>query len=181
MTVGHGCWRFLMITKFDPGLRWYEANKHRTPSESPAALGPRGPAWQWEHSVLLPADGGVSVRQLTRPGTWLGQYSHAQPVAQTRGSTLDMPHGPSPTGRPRRPGIMGMADSEFLSESCAQSAPKFRFCVPCRTDLAAPWRIAPRLLVARMLAPACAHTCEAASLRPPTPTAGASDSESLRR
>ncbi len=73
--VQHGCCR-----RFDPGLRWYEANKHRTQSESPAALGPRGPAWQWEHSVLLPADGSVSVRQLT----WLGQYSHAQPVAQTR-------------------------------------------------------------------------------------------------
>ena len=27
---------------FDPGLRWYEANKHRTQSESPAALGPTG-------------------------------------------------------------------------------------------------------------------------------------------
>jgi len=38
--------------------------------------GPRGPAWQWEHSVLLPADGSVSVRQLT----WLEQYSPAQPV-----------------------------------------------------------------------------------------------------
>ena len=39
--VQHGCRRF------DPGLRWYEANKHRTQSESPAALGPWGPAWQW--------------------------------------------------------------------------------------------------------------------------------------
>jgi hypothetical protein len=35
--VQHGCRRF------DPGLRWYEANKHRTQqSESPAALGPTG-------------------------------------------------------------------------------------------------------------------------------------------
>ena len=35
--VQHGCRR-----RFDPGLRWYEANKHRTQSESPAALGPAG-------------------------------------------------------------------------------------------------------------------------------------------
>ena len=35
--VQHGCRR-----RFDPGLRWYEANKHRTQSESPAALGPTG-------------------------------------------------------------------------------------------------------------------------------------------
>ena len=69
--VQHGCCR-----RFDPGLRLYDANKHRKQSESPAALGPRGPAWQWEHSVLLPADGSVSVRQLT----WLEQYSPAQPV-----------------------------------------------------------------------------------------------------
>ena len=43
------------------------------------ALGPK-PAWRWEHGILLPADGSVSVRQLT----WLGQYSPAQPVVQTR-------------------------------------------------------------------------------------------------
>ena len=58
---------------FDPGLSLYETNKHRTQSESSAALDPRGPAWQWEPSVLLPADGSVSVRQLT----WLEQYSPA--------------------------------------------------------------------------------------------------------